>query len=113
MRRVLPFTDVVLPNRDEAALLTAQSNPWDQAQVFRDAGARTVVITDGAHGTYAMSDGLRIRSDAYPTTFRGGTGAGDAFNAVFIAGNLNREDLRGCVRSTSSGGHDGNSTRLL
>lgn len=124
VRRVLPFTDVVLPNRDEAALLTAQSNPWDQAQMFCDAEARTVVITDGAHGTYAMSDGLRIRSDAYPTAFRGGTGAGDAFDAGFIAGRLNGEDLRGCVRwgsamgascvrSTSSGGHDGNSTRLL
>lgn len=102
VRRVLPFSDVVLPNRDEAALLTAQSNPWDQAQVFRDAGARTVVITDGAHGSYVMGDGLRLRSEAYPTAFRGGTGAGDAFDAGFIAGHLNGEDLRGCVRSTSA-----------
>jgi sugar/nucleoside kinase (ribokinase family) len=104
VRRVLPFTDVLLPNRDEAALLTAQSNPWDQAQVFRDAGARTVVITDGAHGTYVMSDGLRLRSEAYPTAFRGGTGAGDAFDAGFIAGHLNGEDLRGCLRWGSAMG---------
>lgn len=104
VRRVLPFTDVVLPNRDEAALLTAQSNPWDQAQVFRDAGARTVVITDGAHGSYVMGDGLRLRSEAYPTAFRGGTGAGDAFDAGFIAGHLNGEDLRGCVRWGSAMG---------
>lgn len=76
--------------------------PWDQAQVFRDARAGTVVITDGAHGTYVMSDGLRLRSEAYPTAFRGGTGAGDAFDAGFIAGHLNGEDLRGRVRSTSA-----------
>ena len=51
---LLPFTVVVLPNRDEAALLTGRKNPWDQAQMFRDAGASTVVITDGAQGAWAL-----------------------------------------------------------
>jgi sugar/nucleoside kinase (ribokinase family) len=51
-----------------------------------------------------MSDGLRLRSEAYPTAFRGGTGAGDAFDAGFIAGHLNGEDLRGCLRWGSAMG---------
>ena len=39
-----------------------------------------------------------------PTSFLGGTGAGDAFDAGFIAGYLNGEDLRGCLRWGSAMG---------
>ncbi len=104
VKRILPYTDIVLPNRDEATLLTGRSHPLEQAQAFRDAGARTVVITDGEQGTHLITDGLRLRSDAYPTNFRGGTGAGDAFDAGFIAGHLNGQDLKGCVRWGSAMG---------
>ena len=102
--RFLPYTDVVLPNTDEAALLTGCTDPWDQARTFLDAGASTVVITGGEQGVHVMQHGLRLRSDAYPTTFRGGTGAGDAFDAGFIAGHLNGQDLRGCLRWGSAMG---------
>ena len=70
--RFLPYTDVVLPNTDEAALLTGSTDPWDQARTFLDAGVSTVVITGGEQGVHVMQHGLRLRSDAYPTTFRGG-----------------------------------------
>ena len=102
--RFLPYTDVVLPNTDEAALLTGSTDPWDQARTFLDAGVSTVVITGGEQGVHVMQHGLRLRSDAYPTTFRGGTGAGDAFDAGFIAGHLNGLDLRGCLRWGSAMG---------
>jgi len=100
----LPYTDIVLPNTDEAALLTGCTDPWEQARAFLEAGASTVVITGGEQGVHVMQHGLRLRSDAYPTTFRGGTGAGDAFDAGFIAGHLNGQDLRGCLRWGSAMG---------
>ena len=102
--RFLPFTDVVLPNTDEAALLTGCVDPWEQGRMLLDAGASTVVITGGERGVHLMKDDLRLRSDAYPTTFRGGTGAGDAFDAGFIAGYLNGQDLQGCLRWGSAMG---------
>lgn len=72
-------------------------------QTLEESGVQTTgVITDGAHGSYVMGDGLRLRCDAYPTAFRGGKGAGDAFVAGIIAGHLNGEELCGCVRSTSA-----------
>ena len=95
---LLPEIDVFLPNDDEAAALTGLSDPIEQAAKFRDAGARTVVITQGDRGTLLIGDDLRLRCGVYPTEFVGGTGSGDAFDAGFIAGMLAGEDPAGCLR---------------
>jgi sugar/nucleoside kinase (ribokinase family) len=95
---LLAETDVFLPNEDEAAIITALTDPLDQAQRFRDAGAGTVVITRGERGTLLVNDKLRIRAGTYPTNFVGGTGAGDAFDAGYIAGLLAGEDPIGCAK---------------
>jgi len=95
---ILPETDVFLPNDDEAALLTGFSNPCEQARAFRDMGTRTVVITRGAKGSVLVGPDVRLRTGTYPTQFVGGTGAGDAFDAGYIAGLLAGEDPAGCLR---------------
>jgi sugar/nucleoside kinase (ribokinase family) len=97
LRPVLPHTDVFLPNCDEARALTGHADPIRQAECFRDWGARTVVITCGGHGTYLLSDRLRLRADVYQVPYVGGTGAGDAFDAGYIAGLLAGEDARRCL----------------
>ena len=94
---VLSETDVFLPNDDEAALLTGLDDPQAQAERFHAAGARTVVITCGGEGTVMIADGERLRADAHRVTYVGGTGAGDAFDAGYIAGLLAGEDARGCL----------------
>lgn len=98
LQKILPVTDVFLPNDDEAALITGTRDAFEQADRFRAAGAGTVVITQGAKGTVLVSDGLRVRADVYPTEYVGGTGAGDAFDAGYIAGMLKGEDPLGCLR---------------
>lgn len=98
LAKVLPETDVFLPNDDEAALVTGIKDPVAQAECFRRAGAKTVVITLGSRGSILVSDRLRLRAGAYPVEFVGGTGSGDAFDAGYIAGLLNGEDPAGCLR---------------
>lgn len=95
---LLPEIDVFLPNDDEAAVLTGLKDPIQQAEKFRDAGAKTVVITQGDQGSLLIGDDVRLRSGVYPTEFVGGTGSGDAFDAGFIAGLLADEDPAGCLR---------------
>ncbi|MBN2473166.1 MAG: carbohydrate kinase family protein [Pirellulales bacterium] len=95
---MLPEIDVFLPNDDEAAALTGLSDPLEQASVFRDAGAKNVVITQGDRGSLWVGEGQRLRCGVYPTEFVGGTGSGDAFDAGFIAGMLAGEDPAGCLR---------------
>jgi sugar/nucleoside kinase (ribokinase family) len=98
LARILPETDVFLPNDDESALITGLADPCQQACRFRDMGAKTVVITRGSAGSVLVSDGLRLRAGVYPTTYVGGTGSGDAFDAGYIAGLLAGEDPAGCLR---------------
>ena len=95
---VLAETDVFLPNDDEAALITGLTDPVAQAERFRAAGARTVVITQGRHGAVLVGDGVRLRSGVYPTEFVGATGSGDAFDAGYITGLLAGADPLGCLK---------------
>jgi sugar/nucleoside kinase (ribokinase family) len=95
---LLPETDIFMPNDDEAALITGLHDPLEQAQRFREAGAGTVVITQGKNGSLLVSDKLRLRAGVYPIEFVGGAGAGDAFDAGYIAGLLAGEDPAGCLR---------------
>jgi sugar/nucleoside kinase (ribokinase family) len=101
---VLAETDVFLPNRDEAVVITGETEPVRQAERFRSAGARTVVITCGAAGSVLLAEGLRLRAGSYPTEYRGGTGSGDAFDAGYIAGLLAGESPENCLRWGSAVG---------
>lgn len=94
---LLPETDVFLPNHDEAALLTGLSDPRRQAERFQATGAGTVVITKGGEGTLLVNSSERLEAGVYPTTYIGGTGAGDAFDAGYIAGLLAGGDARRCL----------------
>ena len=94
---LLPETDVFLPNNDEGEILTGLADPRKQAEHFRSAGARTVVITCGGRGTVLATDGLRLEAETYPVDYVGATGAGDAFDAGYIAGLLEGGDPRRCL----------------
>lgn len=102
LRSVLPHTDVFLPNDDEAKLITAQAAPLEQAQVFRDCGAGTVVITCGGAGSVLVGPGVRLQAGVFPVAFVDGSGGGDAFDAGFICGLLRGLDARGCLELASA-----------
>jgi len=94
----LPETDVFLPNHDEARLLTGLEDPWEQADHFRKLGARTVVITAGRDGVYAVSPEERVQLPAFAVKQVDGTGSGDAFVAGFIFGLIQNAGLKECLR---------------
>ena len=48
---LFPHVDVFLPNDHEGQIITGESDPLRQAEVFRRLGARTVVITCGSRGS--------------------------------------------------------------
>ena len=102
--QVLAFTDVFLPNDDEGQLLTGESDPRRQAEVFLDCGAGTVVITMGGCGSLALTREGGVRAGAFEIDVVDPSGGGDAFDAGFIYGLLHGWDLRRTVEFASAMG---------
>ncbi len=88
LQHVLPWTDVFLPNVDEGRQLTGLDEPQAQARAFRDAGAKTVVVTCGGEGALLADESGMVKSGRFPVEFVDGTGSGDAFAAGYISGML-------------------------
>jgi sugar/nucleoside kinase (ribokinase family) len=104
LRPVLPFTDVFLPNTDEATLILGDSDPVRQALAFKELGAKRVVITRGEAGSIVVSDSLRARLGAYPINYVDGTGGGDSFDAGYIAGLIEGLPELECLKLASAVG---------
>jgi sugar/nucleoside kinase (ribokinase family) len=102
LERVLPWTDVFLPNVDEGRLLTGESDALAQAGQFRAAGAKTVVITCGAEGALLSGPGGAFRAGSFPVDFVDGTGSGDAFAAGYISGLIDGASPERCVEIGSA-----------
>lgn len=104
LRPVLPWTDLFLPNTDEARMITGETDPLRQASRFRADGARTVVVTCGGRGVLLASPEITLRGAAYPVECVDGTGGGDAFIAGYLAGHLSGEPPRRCLELGSAVG---------
>lgn len=102
LRPVLPHTDVFKPNSDEARLITGEHEPRTQARIFRDLGAKTVIISQGGEGAWLMNDEGTLRVGTYPTEYVDGSGGGDAFDAGFIFGMLHQLPTADCLRYASA-----------
>jgi sugar/nucleoside kinase (ribokinase family) len=98
MTPVLPFTDLFLPNTDEARLMTGIESPVRQAEHFRSLGASAVAVTCGGDGAVLVSQpGGARRIKAHSVDQVDGTGGGDAFAAGMMLGLLNDADLEECL----------------
>jgi ribokinase len=76
--------DILLANREEAAVLTDGLEPEPAAGRLRES-APVVVVKDGARGVVIAADGVVRRFAGVPLTARDSTGAGDAFAGTFLA----------------------------
>ncbi|MGW4545787.1 carbohydrate kinase family protein [Streptomyces violaceorubidus] len=77
--------DVLLPNRDEARLLTGLPDAADAAAKL-SRHVPLVIVKQGAEGALVAGSGtMRARVAAVTATPRDSTGAGDAFTGAFLA----------------------------
>jgi len=86
--------DVLLPNAQEALALAGRTDGDIEAAAHDLARDGTLVVVKlGAEGALAVEDGDTIRAAAKPVDAVDGTGAGDSFDAGFLAARLNGDDL--------------------
>jgi sugar/nucleoside kinase (ribokinase family) len=75
---------LLLPNADEARLLTGCGDPADAARALATRHA-VVAVSLGADGALWAADGIVVHRPAHPAAVVDTTGAGDAFAAGLLA----------------------------
>ena len=96
LMRLLPRLDVFLPNAMEAMRM-ARISDLDQAIARLRAQTSTVVIKNGGSGAIASSLGETVRVPGFPVQVRDATGAGDSFDAGFLATWLDGQSMERCL----------------
>ena len=102
LERLLPYVDVFLPNDFEGAVITGETDPLRQAEVFQHLGAGTTIVTMGSAGAILVQKDLRLRSGVYSMPFVDASGGGDAFDAGYIYGLLQGMTPTDCLRVASA-----------
>ncbi|HEU0244257.1 MAG TPA: sugar kinase [Candidatus Limnocylindrales bacterium] len=112
-------TDIVLPNEAEARRLAATDDVEAAARALA-ADGRTAVVKLGALGALAVSGGSLVRAAAREVDAVDTTGAGDSFDAGFLAARLDGRPVEdalafavacGSLSTRAAGGTDGQATR--
>lgn len=89
LRDLAQRCDILVPGADEAELLSGESNPEAAARALAALGPHTVIVKVGAEGAIALVHGqLRRVAAAALQRVVDPIGAGDAFAAGLLAGNL-------------------------
>jgi 2-dehydro-3-deoxygluconokinase len=92
-------SDIVLAGLDELQLLLDVETPEQAAARLRQAGrARQIAVKDGANGAWAADGSQFLALPPYPCRPVDPIGAGDAFDAAFLAGILENRPLAECGR---------------
>jgi sugar/nucleoside kinase (ribokinase family) len=100
---VLPHVDVFLPNETEALRLTGASSVKAAAEGLAKR-ARIVVVKMGARGALVTTKGETFRVPAVKARVVDTTGAGDSFNAGFLACYLRGGMLTECAEAGVAAG---------
>lgn len=104
LSNVLDVIDVLLPNRSELVAISGLSDPI-AALTALGAQVPTVVVKLGDQGAAAHLDGSIFSVQAPPApSFRDSIGAGDSFNAAFLAGVLSGWSVQEAVRLAVAAG---------
>ena len=96
LMEVLPYVDVFLPNAREARTITGNEDLEAAAAQLAET-VPLVVIKLGEHGAMALRGRECLRSPAMKVDFVDPVGAGDSFDAGFLAQYLQGADLQTCL----------------
>jgi len=96
VKRCLQYIDILILNTDEAISITGNNTP-ETALSSLAVLSKIVVMKDGANGALFIENGKIYRVPSIPVDAVDTTGAGDNFNAGFIAAWLKNKRLIECV----------------
>ncbi|MFI6453632.1 carbohydrate kinase family protein [Streptosporangium amethystogenes] len=98
VRSFLPHVDYLLPNEEQALLMSGAGSAEEAALALLGEGPSAVLVTLGADGSLiAEAEGV-TRVPALDVEVVDTTGCGDAYCAGFIAGLVDGRDVAGAAR---------------
>lgn len=80
---LVPLVDVLVVARHFAARFTGEGDPAAAGPALLRAGAREVIITDGANGCWYWDAAGSLRQPAFEVSVVDTTGAGDVFHGAY------------------------------
>ncbi len=102
LQRIYKHSDVLIVNREEAALITGGKHDdyHDLLGRMHNLGAKIAVITDGPNGAVASDGQSAFRMPLYPDPAPpvDRTGAGDAFASTFVAALIKGNNIQGALQ---------------
>lgn len=118
-KKVLPYTNILFVNKEEAQILVGEKLPSQKLlSKLHKLGPQIVIITDGAQGSLASDGTQAYFLPVYPVNNISKTGAGDAYASGFLAAifqghPLNQAMQWGTTNAASVIGHIGAQVGLL
>jgi sugar/nucleoside kinase (ribokinase family) len=100
----LRYVDYFYPNQEEGQQLTGESEPAGIARRLRSLGVKAVVVKLGARGCYVESAGEAFISPGFAVHSVDTTGAGDCFEAAFLAALCRGSTLAEAARFANAAG---------
>lgn len=105
VRGALLYTDIFLPNNDEALVLTGRSDPVEQARVLSRLNPNcAIVITRGREGALTSRGDQILRAGIFKVSSIDESGCGDAFSAGFLVGMIENWPLEETLRFATAAG---------
>ena len=96
---MLTLTDIVLPSYDDERTLWSDRSPEATIERFADAGVAEIVVKNGGNGVHLNVDGATTVLETEPAQdIRDTSGAGDSFNAGYLAARLAGQSSEPAVR---------------
>jgi sugar/nucleoside kinase (ribokinase family) len=97
VREILSSIDVFMPNATEAQRLTRTDTLGDAVNILSGIVPR-LVVKDGANGAVSWWEGQRYHEPGLSLAVVDTTGAGDVFNAGFLAAYLQGRGIQECLQ---------------
>jgi ribokinase len=98
LEQAFPWTDIFLPNEQEARLISRKGSTVDACVYFQQKGIKLVVVKQGLQGALLASGETKMKHGVVPVTGGDSIGAGDSFDAGFLAGWLRGLSLEKCIQ---------------
>ena len=102
LKEMLPHCDYFLPSRDDMGAILPGLSPEGIADELLRMGAKNVMLKMGAEGCLLCYDGKKIRSPSMAGKIVDTTGAGDCWDAGFIAGLANGLSIENAAKAGSA-----------